>query len=161
VGKNLLERSLEKSKYFSVITILLTLLAALVLCLAAAMSFVTIVLDAVREGPWLPKVAKEAAIGFLSMLDLLLIAIGLQTIAIGVYRIFLNSDLVVFPGLRVSSIGELKKSVVKMVAIVLSILFLEAAFKLGPGQPILYFGLAIAAVIAAFAWAIGQEKKTE
>ena len=48
-----------------------------------------------------------------------------------------------------------------MVAIVLSILFLEAAFKLGPGQPILYFGLAIAAVIAAFAWAISQDKKTE
>ena len=157
----LLAGLLEKSKYLSVIIVLLTLLAALALCLAAAMSFVTIVLEAVQEGPWLPKVVKEAAIGFLSMIDLLLIAIGLQTIAIGVYRIFLNSDLVIFPGLHVSSLAELKKSVIKMVAIVLSILFLEAAFKLGPGQPILYFGLAIAAVIAAFAWAISQEKKTE
>ena len=158
---SLLARLLEKSKYLSVIIVLLTLLAALALCLAAAMSFVTIVLEAVQEGPWLPKVVKEAAIGFLSMIDLLLIAIGLQTIAIGVYRIFLNSDLVIFPGLGVSSLGELKNSVIKMVAIVLSILFLEAAFKLGPGQPILYFGLAIAAVIAAFAWAISQDKKTE
>ena len=135
----LLAGLLEKSKYLSVIIVLLTLLAALAPCLGAAMSFVTIVLEAVQEGPWLPKVVKEAAIGFLSMIDLLLIAIGMQTIAIGVYRIFLN----------------------KMVAIVLSILFLEAAFKLGPGQPVLYFGLAIAAVIAAFAWAISQEKKTE
>ncbi len=157
----LLAGLLEKSKYLSVIIVLLTLLAALALCLGAAMSFVTIVLEAVQEGPWLPKVVKEAAIGFLSMIDLLLIAIGLQTIAIGVYRIFLNSDLVIFPRLGVSSLGELKKSVIKMVAIVLSILFLEAAFKLGPGQPILYFGLAIAAVIAAFAWAISQDKKTE
>ena len=156
-----LARLLEKSKYLSVIIVLLTLLAALALCLAAAMSFVTIVLEAVQEGPWLPKVVKEAAIGFLSMIDLLLIAIGMQTIAIGVYRIFLNSDLVIFPGLGVSSLGELKKSVIKMVAIVLSILFLEAAFKLGPGQPVLYFGLAIAAVIAAFAWAISQDKKAE
>ncbi len=161
MARDLLARLLEKSKYLSVIIVLLTLLAALALCLAAAMSFVTIVLEAVQEGPWLPKVVKEAAIGFLSMIDLLLIAIGLQTIAIGVYRIFLNSDLVIFPGLGVSSLGELKKSVIKMVAIVLSILFLEAAFRLGPGQPILYFGLAIAAVIAAFAWAIGQEKNTE
>ena len=55
----------------------------------------------------------------------------------------------------------MKSSVVKMVGIVLSILFLEAAFKLGPGELIVYFGLAIAVVIAAFAWAISQEKKTE
>ena len=159
--QNLIERAIESTKYLSVITILLTLLAALALCVAAAMSFVTIVIDALQAGPWLPKVAKETAIGFLNMIDLLLIAIGLQTIAVGVYRIFLNRDLAVPPGLRISSVGELKASVVKMVGIVLSILFLEAAFKLGPGEPILYFGLAIAVVIAAFAWAISQEKKKE
>ena len=122
------------------------------------MSFVTIVAEAIQSGPWLPKVAKETAIGFLNMIDLLLIAIGLQTIAIGIYRIFLNPNLKVPTGLHVSSYGELKSSVVKMVGIVLSILFLEAAFKLGPEEPILYFGLAIAAVIAAFAWAIRHQK---
>lgn len=141
--------------------ILLCLMVALALCIAAAMSSATIVADSIHQGSWLPKVAKEAAIGFLSMIDLLLIAIGLQVIAVGIYRIFLNSDLAVPSGLRVSSFSELKATVVKMVGIVLSILFLESAFKLGPGEPILYFGLAIAAVIAALAWAIGQEKKQE
>ncbi|MEA3275257.1 MAG: YqhA family protein [Pseudomonadota bacterium] len=157
----LLERTVESSKYLSVITILLILLAALALCIGVAMSFVTVILDAVREGPWEPKVAKEAAIGFLSMIDLLLIAIGLQTIAVGIYRIFLNADLRIPSALPVSSFSDLKAAVVKMIGIVLSILFLESAFKLGPGEPILYFGLAIAVVIAASAWAIGQEKKQE
>ena len=103
-------------------------------------------------------VAKEAAIGILSVIDLLLVAAGLQIMALGIYRIFLNSRLDVPSGLRVSSFGELKVSLVKIVGLVLLILFLENAFKLGPGLPILYFGLAIAIVIAAFAWAISHEK---
>ena len=72
----------------------------------------------------------------------------------------MNPDLKVPIGLHVSSYGDLKSSVVKMGGIVLSILFLEAAFKLGPGEPILYFGLAIAVVIASFAWAISQDNRT-
>jgi len=149
----MLERIIERSRYLSVIAIVLVLLAAVALYLAAAMSFFTVVLDAIGEGPWLPKVAKSAAIGFLNIIDLLIISIGLQTIAIGVYRIFLNPDTSVAPGLQVSTVGELKTSVIKMVGIILAILFLESAFELGPGEPIMYFGIAIAVVIAAFAWA--------
>lgn len=153
------ERILVNSKYLSVITIVLTMLAAISLYIAASMSFVSIIIDAILAGPWLPKVAKETAIGFLNIIDLLLIAISLQMIAIGIYRIFLNSDLDVPPGLSVLSLGDLKVSMVKMVGIVLIILFLENAFKLGPGVPILYFGIAIAVVVAAFGWAIREEKE--
>ena len=84
MNRNLLERTIEGSRYLSVVTILLTLLAAVALCILAAMSFVTIIADTIQGDPWQPKVAKEAVIGFLNMIDLLLIAIGLQTIAIGI-----------------------------------------------------------------------------
>ena len=106
----MLERLIQSGRFLSVITILLTLLAAVALCIAAAISFVTVVLDAVYNGPWLPKVAKEAAIGFLNMIDLLLIAIGLQTIAIGIYRIFLNPGLQVPSGLHVSTWAYTKQA---------------------------------------------------
>lgn len=157
--QNMLERTLAGSRYLVVITILLTTVAAISLYLVATMSAVTIIVDAARAGPWLPKVAKEAAINFLSVVDLLLIAAGLQMIAFGTHRIFLNSKLDVPPGLQASNFGELKVSLVKLVGLVLMILFLEYAFKLGPGLPILYFGLAIAVLIAAYAWAIGYDKK--
>ena len=156
----MLERALASSKYLAVITIVLTMLAAISLYVTAAMSVVTVIVDAARAGPWLPKVAKEAAISFLNMVDLLLIATGMQIMAIGIYRIFLNSKLDVPDGLEVSSFMELKVSLVKLVGLVLLVLFLEFAFKLGPGLPILYFGLAIAVIIVAVAWAISHEKKT-
>ena len=153
------ERVLASSKYLVYVTVVMTILAAVALYVAAAMSVVTVIVDAVRAGPWLPTIAKQTAIGFLNVIDLLLIAAGLQMIAIGIYRIFLNRDLPVPSGLQISNFEELKVSLVKLVGIVLIILFLEYAFKLGPGLPILYFGLAIAVVIAAFGWAISQEKK--
>ena len=155
----MLERALASSRHLVVITIVLTTVVAISLYMAAAMSAVTIILDTARAGPWEPKVAKEAAISFLSVVDLLLIAAGLQMIAFGVHRIFLNSNLDLPPGLQVSNFGELKVSLVKLVGLVLLILFLEYAFKFGPGLPILYFGLAIAVLIAAYAWAISYEKK--
>ena len=156
---NGIERLLAGSRYLTVITILLSMLAAVSLYIAAILSFIGVILQALGAGPWVPKVSKEAAIGILNIIDLLLIATGLQMVAIGIYRIFLNSELPVPPGLQISSFGELKVSMVKMVGIVLLVLFLENAFKLGPGQPILYFGFAIAVIIAAFAWAIKQEER--
>jgi len=155
----MLERTLAGSRYLVVITILLTTVAAISLYLVATLSAVTVIVDTAREGPWLPKVAKEAAINFLNVVDLLLIAAGFQMIAFGVHRIFLNSNLDVPPGLQVSNFGELKVSLVKLVGLVLLILFLEYAFKFGPGLPILYFGLAISVLIAACAWAIHYDEE--
>ena len=157
----MLERVLANSRYLVYVTIVLSLIAAVFLHVVAAMSLVSIIIDAFRAGPWLLRVAKESAIGFLNVIDLLLIATGLQMIAIGVYKIFLNRDLPVPSGLQISTFRELKVSLVKLVGIVLIILFLEYAFKLGPGLPILYFGVAIAVRIAAFGWVINQGTKQE
>ncbi|MFQ5924311.1 MAG: hypothetical protein ACE5M4_15865, partial [Anaerolineales bacterium] len=73
----------------------------------------------------------------------------------------LGGDLNVPAGLQVSSFGELKRSVVKLIGVVLLVLFLEQAVKYGPSEDILYFGLAIAAVIAAFGWAISLAPEEE
>ena len=116
------ERVLASSKYLVYVTVVITVLAAVALYIAAALSVVTVVVDAVRAGPWLPTIAKQTAIGFLNVIDLLLIATGLQMIAIGIYRIFLNRDLPVPSGLEISNFEELKISLIKLAGIVLIIL---------------------------------------
>ncbi len=157
----MIERSLASSRYLAVITIAVSMIAAVSLSIIGAMLVFTVIVDAVRAGPWLPGVAKEAAVGFLNAIDLLLIATGMQIIAIGTYKVFLGGDLNVPAGFQVSSFGELKRSVVKLIGVVLIILFLEQAVKYGPSEAILYFGLAIAAVIAAFGWVISLAPKEE
>jgi uncharacterized membrane protein YqhA len=157
----MLERSLASSRYLAVITIVVSMIAAVSLYITAAMLVFIVIVDAVRAGPWLPGVGKEAAVGFLNVIDLLLIAIGMQIIALGTYKVFLGGDLPVPVGLQVSSFEEMKRSVVKVIGVVLLVFFLEEAVKLGPSEAILYLGLAIAAVIAAFGWYISQAEKHE
>ncbi|MFQ5656408.1 MAG: YqhA family protein [Candidatus Methylomirabilales bacterium] len=150
----MLERSLSSSRYLAVITIAVSMIAAVSLYVIAAMSVFTTIVDSVRAGPWLPGVAKDAVVGFLDAIDKLLVATGMQIIGLGTYKVFLGGNLNVPAELQVSSFTEMKRSVVKLIGVVLMIFFLEQAVKLGPSEAILYLGLAIAAVIAAFGWAI-------
>ena len=68
---NGIERLLAGSRYLTVITILLSMLAAVSLYIAAILSFIGVILQALGAGPWVPKVSKEAAIGILNIIDLL------------------------------------------------------------------------------------------
>ena len=155
----MLERVLASSKYLVLLLIAVSMIAAVSLYIFGTMLAFTVIVEAVRAGPWLPGVAKEAAVGFLNAVDLLLIAIGMQIIAIGAYKVFQGGNLNVPAALEVSSFTELKRSVVKLIGVVLIVLFLEQAVKYGPSEIILYFGIAIAAVIAAFGWTLGQAEK--
>ena len=98
----------------------------------------------------MPGAAKDAVVGFLDAIDKLLVAIGMQIIGLGTYKVFLGGNLNVPAELQVSSFTEMKRSVVKLIGVVLMIFFLEQAVKIGPSEGILYLGLGIAAVIAAF-----------
>ena len=97
----MLERMLVGSRYLVSITIVITTAAAVFIYIFAAMSAATIIVDTVRDGPWLPKVAKEAAISFLNVVDLLLIAAGFQMIALGIHQFL---DLAA--GERATQVGE-------------------------------------------------------
>ncbi|MBZ9558917.1 YqhA family protein [Halomonas coralii] len=92
------------------------------------------------------------------MMDLLLIAASFQIMAHGMYRLFLRTDFESEGPLQVASFKELKHSLVAVAAIVLVILFVENAVKLGPGRPILELGAAIALVIAAVGWAFRERR---
>ncbi len=155
----MLEKALSNSRYLVIMTVMLSTLAAVCLYIAATLSFITVILDYMSVWPWSPKVGKEAAIGFLNVIDLLLIAAGFQTIAYGIHRIFLNIDLKAPLGLEVSNFEELKVSLVKLIGLILMIMFLERAFSWESGMDIVYFGVAIAVVMVTFTWAMIHGKK--
>ena len=155
----MLEQALSKSRYLVIMTVLLSTGAAIFLYIAATLSFITVIIDYMAVWPWSPNVGKEAAIGFLNVIDLLLIAAGFQTIAFGIHRIFLNIDLKVPLGLEVSNFEELKVSLVKLIGLILMIMFLEHAFSFEGGLEIVYFGAAIALVMVTFTWSMIHGKK--
>jgi uncharacterized membrane protein YqhA len=153
-GNHMLENALSNSRYLVVMTVVLSTGAAICLYIAATLSFVTVIVDYLAIWPWSPKIAKEAAIGFLNVIDLLLIAAGFQTIAFGVHQIFLDTNLEAPPGLKVETFDEMKVSLVKLIGLILMIMFLERAFIWESGMDIVYFGAAIAVVMITFTWSM-------
>ena len=94
----------------------------------------------------------HATVGSLKIIDLLLIAAGFQIIAFGVYQICIDRAFEHPAVADVKNFGDLKSVIAKIVVIILIINFLENIVETGPGEHILGYGLAIAAVILAASW---------
>lgn len=154
----MIERWLRRSRLMIHVTVVLAILAALVLYVLACLSLLQTLWALVAGGAWQSEAIKASAVGLLKMMDLLLIAASFQIMAHGMYRLFLRPDFESEGPLQVASFKELKHSLVTVAAIVLVILFVENAVKLGPGRPILELGAAIALVIAATGWAFRERR---
>lgn len=99
----------------------------------------------------------ENRIVFLSsikLLDLVLLATILQVVAIGLYALFLDSDIPVPRWLRAEGVDGLKNKLAGIVAIMLGVLFLEQVIMSGGTADLLPMGLGIAAVIVALSFFI-------
>ncbi|MBZ9539985.1 YqhA family protein [Modicisalibacter tunisiensis] len=154
----MIERWLRRSRLMIHVTVVLAMLAAFVLYALACLSLLQTLWALVTGGAGDGDTLKESAVGLLKMMDLLLIAASFQIMAHGMYRLFLRPDFESPGPLQVASFTELKHSLVTVAGIVLVILFVENAVKLGAGRPILELGIAIALVIAASGWAFRSSK---
>ena len=154
-----LERVLAASRYLTMITVVICIFAALVLYLGCLVAGFKVFIKLAASTPLEPKSVIDAAVGFLKVVDILLIAAGLQIISLGMYKIFVNYDFVAPPGMAVANFSALKVSIVKIASLVLIIAFVEHAVTIGPAEQLLEYGIAIAAVLAAATWGISLEDK--
>src|SRR3546814_299967 len=92
------------------------------------------------------------------LLDLLLIAITFQIMAVNLYRLFIrpvsDDDRESQNPLDIKSFHDLKITVSQVAVVLLVVLFLEQAVEIGATIATLYFGAAIGIIILAsvFAW---------
>ena len=155
---NIVERLLASSRYLVLFGVAGTLLAAVCLYVGTAVVAVKIaigVFDAGIESYMI----KQAAVEFMRVVDLFLIATAFQIISIGMYRLFINTEIEVPATMAVSSFSELKGALASIVAVVLLILFLDYAVSSEDLDDVLQLGVAIAAVIIAAGFTIGQMGK--
>jgi uncharacterized membrane protein YqhA len=99
-------------------------------------------------------IVKSLAISMLKYVDLYFIAMGLQIIASSTYKLFINENIKLPKAFDTQSFAELKQSLIRIGSIVLLIFFLEQAVQLTSSRDLLEYGLAIAAIIAAFSYSI-------
>jgi uncharacterized membrane protein YqhA len=130
----------------------LIIAAAILLLFGAVETFRHIVKLVAPAGAELTN--REMFLASIKLVDLVLLATVLQVVAIGLYALFIDSDIPVPHWLRTGDVDKLKQKLAGIVAVMLSVLFLEQVINAAVGPELLTSGIAIAAVILALSYFI-------
>jgi len=155
----MLETILQKSRYLAILTVVVTLLCAVVLYVMTSVSAIIAIYEALTSGDWSTTSTKTYAVTFLKVVDIFLICMGLQVIAAGAYKLFINDQVSLPAAMNTKSFSELKLSLVLISSLVLLIMFVERAVDLGPSRELLEYGIAIAVILIAASW--GAQKLSD
>lgn len=134
---------LERLRYVIVIAVAgltITTVGTLVWAVARGVDLIVVV----AAGGW----RQDApVVNLLQVIDLFLVATVQLLVALGLYELFVE-DLTLPSWLTVRNLDELKRPIVQVLVVILAIKFLERALG-GDARDILYYGAAIAVVIAS------------
>lgn len=95
---------------------------------------------------------KETLVDFIEIADLFLLAVVLYIIALGLFELFIDSELSLPHWLRFNDLDDLKHRLLGVVVVVLAVLFLGKAIQTTDSQSLFWTGAATAAVIGSIAF---------
>lgn len=154
----MVERIFQSSRLLVFIAVLATALSSLLIYLSCINIIFHMGQEVIFNLPSSTKQGKSLAVEFLKLLDLLLIGITLQVIAVSLYRLFITpvklKESQFLSALNINNFHDLKVTLIQVASVILVILFLEHAVESGGTLETLYLGLAIGIVMAAstLAW---------
>ena len=145
----MLTRLLALSRYFTIVAVLGILLASVALLAYEGLVVITALIEATTSGAISSKLAKVLAVGLIEAVDVFLIAIVAQMIGLGLYKLFVDTELPLPAWLKLRDLDDLKNNLVSSVIAVLAVLFLREAVGWDGQRDLLRFGGALALIIGA------------
>lgn len=145
-----MKRVLELVRFVAIFGAVASLVLASGLYFASAVDSVLLVFDALRN-IGRESTIKELIIGSVEQADALLVATGLMIVSIGLYSLFIGKIARLPAWLNIDSFESLKNKLLGVVVAALAVRFFSIAMEGGAGLELLYFGLAIGAVVLALA----------
>jgi len=144
-------RLLASSRYFVLIAVVGAFLAGVTLLVYATLAVVKTIWDAISDGDLSIDGAKHLEVDFVELIDVFLLGTVLIIVGLGLYELFIESDLPVPAWLRVDDLDQLKGKLVGAIVVLLGVSFLASVVDWNGSTSILDLGIAIALVVAAFA----------
>ncbi len=143
------------TRYFVVIPVVGSILAAIVLTVFGTVAVVNMSVDTVEKmlpvGEITAHDVEHTALDFIKLIDIYLLGTVLYIIGIGLYELFLESDLELPDWLRTDDLDELKGKLIGVVVVLIGVTFLGEAMSWDGSSSILALGVGSAAVVAALA----------
>lgn len=156
----MLERIFSSSRFLVILIVFSSALSALVLYLVSIHIIVHVIWDLFSALPQNADSGKRLAVRLLKLLDISLIALTFQIIAISLYQLFIKrltpAQSKFMQVLKIENFHDLKVAILNVAVVILVIFFLEKAVDVRSYLDLLYAGLAIAVMIAAIVFAVKQ-----
>jgi uncharacterized membrane protein YqhA len=118
-------------------------------------SFMIIISGAVEPD----NIVKLTVINLMESIDLFLIGTAFYLISLGLYELFIDEKLVLPGWLEIHDLDDLKTKLINVIVVVLGVQFLAQVLNWKGDNSLLPYGTAIAIVILALAFFIGQKNK--
>jgi len=149
---------LRSSRYLVLAAVVGSLVAALALFAYGIAETAVVIVDAVTRAEVSSKGAKALTLAFIEIVDLFLLGTVLLMIALGLYELFIDSNLELPEWLHIRTFDDLKHKLVGVVIVVLAVLFLGHVVSWNGESDLLSIGASIAMVIAALAYFLSTVK---
>jgi uncharacterized membrane protein YqhA len=149
---------LNASRYLVIAAVVGALAASLALFVYGLAETFMVIAQAIAKAEVSSKGAKALALEFIEIVDLFLLGTVLLMISLGLYELFINSDLELPQWLQIRTFDDLKLKLVGVVIVVLAVLFLGHVVAWNGERDLLRLGAGIAAVIAALTYFLSTSK---
>jgi uncharacterized membrane protein YqhA len=154
----LLRPVLNASRYLVIAAVISSLAASLALFVYGAAETVAVIVQAIAKAEVSSKGGKALALEFIEIVDLFLLGTVLLMIALGLYELFIDSDLELPEWLQIRTFDDLKHKLVGVVIVVLAVLVLGHVVAWDGQRDLLRLGAGIALVIAALTYFLSTSK---
>lgn len=149
---------LASSRFLVLAAVVGSLVAAMALFAYGVAETAVVVADTIAKAEVNSKGAKALALAFIEIVDLFLLGTVLLMIALGLYELFIDSNLKLPEWLQIRTFDDLKYKLVGVVIVVLAVLFLGLVVSWDGQRDLLGIGTAIALVIAALTYFLSKAK---
>jgi uncharacterized membrane protein YqhA len=149
---------LNASRYLVLAAVIGALAASLALFVYGLVETFLVIAQAIAKAEVSSKGAKALALEFIEIVDLFLLGTVLLMIALGLYELFINSDLDLPDWLQIRTFDDLKLKLVGVAIVVLAVLFLGHVVAWNGERDLLRLGAGIALVIAALTYFLSTSK---
>lgn len=152
-----MSKLLGASRFLVIFAVIGALLAATTLLVYGLMATFQLILDTIQAGELSRKVAKALTLEFIEIIDLFLLGTVFYIVAIGLYELFISTNLKLPNWLTINNLDDLKNKLIAVVIVVLGVLFLGQVVSWDGERDLLGYGVAIALVIGALTYFLSQK----
>lgn len=150
---------LSNGRYMVILGVIGAFLAAISLFVYGGILTVQQIIETIQTGYVSSKGSKSLMLSFVEIADIFLLGTVMYIISTGLYELFIDDNIELPGWLEIHTLDDLKQKLVGVIVVVMAVVFLGHVIKWHGETEIVYYGAAIAFMVAALTYFTSQKKR--